>query len=74
MTTRPPTQHPSPTLHVFEQEGGWHWGITIPRPAGSGFKVIAYSETTFRGETEARSDGSRALDNLPNVVALAYVR
>ncbi|RQH07148.1 hypothetical protein D1Y85_09560 [Paraburkholderia dinghuensis] len=74
MTARLSTQHPSPTLHVFEQEGGWHWGITIPRAAGSGFKVIAYSETTFGGETEARRDGSRALDDLPNDAALAFVR
>jgi hypothetical protein len=74
MTARPPTQYASPTLHVFEQEGGWHWGITIPRSAGSGFKVIAYSETTFTGETEARRDGSRALDSLPDVAAFALVR
>jgi hypothetical protein len=74
MTARPPAQHSSPKLHVFEQEGGWHWGITIPRPAGSGFKVIAYSKTTFSGETEARRDGSRALDNLPDIAALAFVR
>jgi hypothetical protein len=64
MTSESSTLHSSPRLHVFEQEGGWHWGITIPRPAGSGFKVIAYSETTFAGETEARRDGDRALDNL----------
>lgn len=58
----------SPKLHVFEQEGGWHWGITVPRSAGSGFKVIAYSETSFNGETEARRDGNRALDSLPEGV------
>jgi hypothetical protein len=59
-------------LHVFEQEGGWHWGITIPRSAGSGFKLIAYSETTFSGEGEAWRDGSRALENLPEDAALAF--
>ncbi|MFD1557010.1 hypothetical protein ACFSHT_15520 [Paraburkholderia silviterrae] len=63
MTSETPTLHSSPRLYVFEQEGGWHWGITVPRPAGSGFKVIAYSETTFVHETEARRDGNRALDD-----------
>ncbi|SDD90881.1 hypothetical protein [Paraburkholderia lycopersici] len=58
------SQPSSPTLHVFEQEGGWHWGITIERSAGGGFKVIAYSEKTFRAENEAQSDGDRALVNL----------
>ncbi len=50
-----------PALHVFEQEGGWHWGITVPRQAGSGFRLVAYSETTFSDEREAQSDGTRAL-------------
>lgn len=53
-----------PKLYVFEQEGGWHWGITVPRVAVTGFKVIAYSETTFTRECEARQHGSRALDSL----------
>jgi hypothetical protein len=64
MTSETPTLYPSPRLHVFEQEGGWHWGITVQRPAGSGFKVIAYSETAFRHETEAQRDGDRALGDL----------
>jgi len=72
MTTRSNTLHASLKLHVFEQEGGWHWGITIPRSAGSGFKIIAYSETTFNGESEALRDGSRALENLPEDAALAF--
>jgi len=72
MTTRSTVVHASPVLHVFEQEGGWHWGITIPRAAGSGFKLIAYSETTFDAEIEARRDGSRALENLPADAALAF--
>ena len=59
-----PSQPSSPRLHVFEQEGGWHWGITIPRSTSGGFKVIAYSERTFRAENEAQSDGDRALVNL----------
>ncbi|CAG9268941.1 hypothetical protein C7402_108291 [Paraburkholderia unamae] len=58
------SQSSIPRLHVFEQEGGWHWGITIPRSAGCGFKVIAYSERTFRAENEAQTDGDRALVNL----------
>jgi hypothetical protein len=51
-------------LHVFEQAGGWHWGITVPRSAGSGFKVIAFSERTFAAEDAARTDGSHALAGL----------
>ncbi|MEM5318451.1 hypothetical protein [Paraburkholderia sp. JHI869] len=71
MTNRSNTLQATPKLHVFEQEGGWHWGITIPRSAGSGFKLIAYSETTFKGESEALRDGNRALENLPEDAALA---
>ena len=63
-----PSQPSSPRLHVFEQEGGWHWGITIERSAGGVFKVIAYSEKTFRAENEAQSDGDRALVNLAELV------
>ncbi|MFP3606895.1 hypothetical protein [Paraburkholderia sp. SIMBA_053] len=58
------TSAPHLTLHVFKQEGGWHWGIAIPRVAGSGFKVLAYSEVTFTHEADARRDGNRALDTL----------
>jgi len=58
-------------LHVFQQEGGWHWGITVPRQAGSGFKVIAYSDVTYSGESEAQRDGTRALDNLPDTAEAA---
>ncbi|MBN3856201.1 hypothetical protein G3N59_22765 [Paraburkholderia sp. Ac-20340] len=64
--------HSALKLHVFEQEGGWHWGITIPRAVGGGFKVIAYSETTFSGETEARRDGGRALDNMPGAAEASF--
>jgi hypothetical protein len=53
-----------PVLHVFEQDGGWHWGITIPRALGSGFKLIAYSERPFLQEDAARDDGSQMLENL----------
>jgi hypothetical protein len=48
------------TLHVFEQDGGWHWGLTIERLHGVGEKVIAFSETVFHSEAEARTDGKRA--------------
>jgi hypothetical protein len=51
-------------LHVFEQEGGWHWGITVPRPNGYGFKVIAFSERTFQVELAARSDGHQVLTSM----------
>jgi hypothetical protein len=49
-----------PTLHVFEQDGLWQWGITSDRPGGVGEKVIAYSEPGFHSEQEARADGERA--------------
>ncbi|MFM0341463.1 hypothetical protein [Paraburkholderia fungorum] len=53
-----------PVLHVFEQDGGWHWGITIPRAAGGGFKLIAFSEQVFPAEEAARADGRQALASL----------
>ena len=53
-----------PALHVFEQAGGWHWGITVPRAVGCGFKLIAFSERTFPVEDAAREDGRQALVNL----------
>jgi hypothetical protein len=53
-----------PVLHVFEQDGGWHWGITVPRELGSGFKVIAYSDRSFSKEDAARNDGSQVLVSL----------
>jgi hypothetical protein len=62
------SQQSSPKLHVFEQEGGWHWGITIQRSESGGFKVIAYSEQTFHAENEAQTDGDRALVNLAEMV------
>ncbi len=57
----------APVLHVFEQAGGWHWGITVPRARGSGFKLIAFSERTFPVEDAAREDGRQALVNLATV-------
>ncbi|WP_322061556.1 hypothetical protein [Paraburkholderia sp. J63] len=74
MSSGSPMLHSSPRLHVFEQEGGWHWGITVPRPAGSGFKVIAYSETTFVHETEARRDGDRVLGDLRESALAAFAQ
>ena len=53
-----------PVLHVFEQDGGWHWGITVPRMLGSGFKLIAFSDRPFSQEDAARDDGSQVLQNL----------
>lgn len=62
----PPGSATVPELHVFEQDGGWQWGITIPRAAGSGFKLIAFSERTFSSEDTARADGAQALTRLAN--------
>lgn len=58
------TSRAGPELHVFEQAGSWHWGITVPRTLGSGFKVIAYSEQSFAAEDTARVDGKHALEAL----------
>ncbi|KMQ80003.1 hypothetical protein BPMI_05088c [Candidatus Burkholderia pumila] len=55
------TTSSKPTLHVFHQEGGWHWGITVERTAGSGRKVVAYSDDGFDSEEEAREDGEYVL-------------
>jgi hypothetical protein len=49
------------TLHVFVQDGAWHWGISVPRERGCGFQVIAYNERGFATECDAMSDGSLAL-------------
>ncbi|WP_345816917.1 hypothetical protein AAGS40_28535 (plasmid) [Paraburkholderia sp. PREW-6R] len=48
-------------LHVFEQVGGWHWGITVSQEKGCGFRLTAFSESTFRAEAEERADGHQAL-------------
>ncbi len=65
MTTSSPSPSQSPpVLHVFEQDGGWHWGITIPRRTGSGFKLIAFSEHSFSAEDTAQRDGDRALASI----------
>lgn len=49
------------TLHVFEQDGGWHWALTVERTVGTGRRVIAFSGPMFRSEVHARTDGKRAL-------------
>jgi hypothetical protein len=49
-----------PTLHVFQQDGEWHWGITVERPTG-GMKVVAYSDEGFDSEEEAREEGAHVL-------------
>jgi len=50
------------TLHVFEQDGGWNWGLTIERLRGTGEKVVAYSDALFESEAQAHEDGVRAYD------------
>lgn len=64
MTTAQSFIPTTPALHVFEQAGGWHWGITVPRARGTGFKLIAFSEKTFPIEDAARTDGRQALVDL----------
>jgi hypothetical protein len=58
-----PRSLPDLTLHVFEQDGGWHWGLTIERLHGVGKKVIAFSDTVFGSEAEARADGKRVREH-----------
>jgi len=53
---------PDLTLHVFEQDGAWHWALTIERVHGTGKKVVAFSEKLFRSEAAARTDGERVRD------------
>ncbi|WP_269504929.1 hypothetical protein [Burkholderia sp. IMCC1007] len=65
MTTSSPAPTQSrPALHVFEQDGGWHWGITVPRCTGSGFKLIAFSQHLFSDKDTAQRDGERALASI----------
>ncbi|MBJ9754105.1 hypothetical protein DF046_26985 [Burkholderia cepacia] len=65
MTTFSPALNQAPpALHVFQQDGGWHWGITVPRPTGSGFKLIAFSHHIFSTEDTAQHDGARALASI----------
>jgi hypothetical protein len=49
-------------LHVFEQDGGWHWALTVERKSGTGKQVIAFSAPTFCSEAEARADGAAAYE------------
>lgn len=52
------------TLHVFAQDGAWHWGITVPRGRGGGFQVVAYNEKSFASQSDAMSDGSLKLKRI----------
>lgn len=60
-TSSPALNQTPPALHVFQQDGGWHWGITVPHSAGSGFKLIAFSTDIFSTADTAQRDGDRAL-------------
>lgn len=73
MTTLQDSRFPA-SPHVFEQEGSWHWGITVPRVHGSGFKLIAFSKRVFPIEDEARIDGGQTLRCLPDNVACDITR
>jgi len=50
----------APSLHVFEQDGGWQWALTVKRATGVGVKVVAFSREGFRGEAEAYAAGQLA--------------
>lgn len=60
----------NPELHVFEQSDGWHWGITIPRSKGTGFKLIAFSDRPFAIQNAAHEDGRKALAELDDNAVL----
>ncbi len=51
---------PGLTLHVFEQDGGWHWALTTERQHGTGTKVVAYSRDIYASQALARVNGERA--------------
>ncbi|WP_144162129.1 hypothetical protein [Paraburkholderia sp. BCC1885] len=51
---------PDLTLHVFEQDGGWHWALTTEREHGTGKKVVAYSEDMYASQALARAHGEQA--------------
>jgi hypothetical protein len=57
-----PRNLPDLTLHVFEQDGGWSWALTIERLHGTGKKVVAFSEVTFTSQAEAQASGQQAFD------------
>ncbi|RQR29338.1 hypothetical protein DIE23_22435 [Burkholderia sp. Bp9143] len=49
-----------PSLHVFEQDGGWQWALTVKRASGVGVKVVAFSTEGFHGEADAYAAGQLA--------------
>ena len=61
---------PALTLHVFEQDGGWHWALTTERQHGTGKKVVAYSEGLFDAQASARAAGERAATDWPHDTGL----
>jgi hypothetical protein len=61
---------PDLTLHVFEQDGGWHWALTTERQHGSGKKVVAYSEEGYATQALAHADGEKAVKDWPSDAGL----
>ena len=51
-------------LHVFQENGGWHWGLTTERRSGTGDRVVAFNDQPFESEAQARIDGERVRDTL----------
>nr|WP_249170799.1 hypothetical protein [Burkholderia vietnamiensis] len=49
-----------PSLHVFEQDGGWQWALTVKRTSGVGVKVVAFSTEGYHREADAHAAGERA--------------
>ncbi|HDR9160335.1 TPA: hypothetical protein QDB28_000665 [Burkholderia vietnamiensis] len=49
-----------PSLHVFEQDGGWQWALTVKRTSGVGVKVVAFSTEGYHREADAYVAGERA--------------
>ncbi|MBU9562014.1 hypothetical protein QZM91_04855 [Burkholderia multivorans] len=58
-----------PSLHVFEQDGGWQWALTVKRASGVGVKVVAFSHQGFAHEADARAAGQRARTDYVDAVA-----
>ena len=62
-TSSPALNQAPPALHVFQQDGGWHWGITVPAPRDPA-SLIAFSTDIFSTEDTAQRDGDRALASI----------
>lgn len=62
MTVLDPSFEPS--LHVFEQDGGWQWALTVKRATGVGVKVVAFSREAFAAKPRHTPPASLPAPNM----------